>query len=172
MDDQQDIEKIPIHKYGAYESRITLMRLVRHDDIAGVEGLIASSEVGPFEIYAALRYAIKRELLDMVMLLLGNIENPEDFHHYPIPLLHLPIYYNNVEILEYLLNQGLNINIRDDNGYTALMLAAKYGQTELVEKLLTYGADVNLTRDEDMTALALAVSNQHFEIAEMIGRME
>jgi ankyrin repeat protein/beta-lactamase regulating signal transducer with metallopeptidase domain len=53
---------------------------------------------------------------------------------------------------------GMNINARNETGYTALMKAAEAGQTETVQSLLAAGADPNLTRSAG-TALSLAASN-------------
>lgn len=75
----------------------------------------------------------------MVMLLFCGIADPDGFHEHGIPLFHLPVYYNNATILEFLIQQGLNIDVCDANGYSALMIAAKYGQIELVRKLVVYG---------------------------------
>ncbi len=49
-----------------------------------------------------------------------------------------------------LLEKGADANAtREDDGWTALMLAAKGGHLEIVETLLSKGADVNATRDKN-----------------------
>lgn len=54
-------------------------------------------------------------------------------------LIHLPVFYNNMEMMRILIDAGLNINAFDINGYTPLMLAAKYGQVDMVIELLKAG---------------------------------
>ena len=46
----------------------------------------------------------------------------------------------------------LNINIKDKNGYTPLILAAEKDEVEIVELLLYYGADVNELNDNRLAA--------------------
>src|SRR5688572_1265954 len=54
---------------------------------------------------------------------------------------------------------GMNINARNEKGYTALMKAAETGQTETAQALLVAGADPNLLSGETrISALALAAT--------------
>jgi ankyrin repeat protein/beta-lactamase regulating signal transducer with metallopeptidase domain len=53
---------------------------------------------------------------------------------------------------------GMNINARNETGYTALMKAAEAGHTETVQSLLAAGANPDLTRSGG-SALSLAASN-------------
>ena len=53
---------------------------------------------------------------------------------------------------------GLDINIQDENGMTALMIASKAGYVELVEKLIKTGADVNIQNLLGDTALLCATT--------------
>lgn len=55
-----------------------------------------------------------------------------------------------------LVQAGLDINARENNGYTPLMLAAMRGNAETVEMLLSLGADPSLVREDGSTALSLA----------------
>jgi ankyrin repeat protein/beta-lactamase regulating signal transducer with metallopeptidase domain len=55
---------------------------------------------------------------------------------------------------------GMNINARNEKGYTALMKASDSGQTETVQSLLAAGANPDLTSGENgNTALAMAAAN-------------
>jgi ankyrin repeat protein len=51
---------------------------------------------------------------------------------------------------------GLPVNVRDRDGETPLMVAAREGADEIVEALLTAGADVTIRSNSKKTALALA----------------
>jgi ankyrin repeat protein len=53
-----------------------------------------------------------------------------------------------------LLRQGVDVNEKDTQGYTPLMIAAGYGNPQMVELLLTAGADVHIL-DTRMGASAL-----------------
>lgn len=69
-----------------------------------------------------------------------------------------------------LLVEGANVDARDDNGQTALMLAAHLGWTPVVERLIRAGADVNAQDDMGGTALMSAVDRSHGTIAKMLIR--
>ena len=47
-----------------------------------------------------------------------------------------------------LINEGVDIDKRDNHGYTALMISAFNGTTETVKKLIEAGADVNARSDK------------------------
>jgi hypothetical protein len=70
-----------------------------------------------------------------------------------------------VSIVRQLLNKGADINAKDDNGWTALMMASSYkGNYEIVRMLLAKGADVNAGNNERGTALYNACVFGHSEI--------
>ena len=48
-----------------------------------------------------------------------------------------------LEVLDLLLKNGSNVNIKDENGLTPLLWAADRGHVECVKALLTHSADVN-----------------------------
>ncbi len=54
------------------------------------------------------------------------------------------------------INSGGDLNIRGDNGITALMIACDRGHIEIVKLLIAAGADVNAKDDEGFTAFCLA----------------
>ena len=55
-----------------------------------------------------------------------------------------------------LLDSGADPNIRDRNGYTALIFAARGANIEIVKLLLNYGADPNITENYGDTAIMMA----------------
>ena len=61
--------------------------------------------------------------------------------------------------LEALLEQGANVDSRDDKGRTALMAACKAGQLESVRLLISRGADVNARDNEGDSVLTYGVIN-------------
>jgi ankyrin repeat protein/beta-lactamase regulating signal transducer with metallopeptidase domain len=54
---------------------------------------------------------------------------------------------------------GMNINARNEKGYTAITRAAETGQSETVQSLLAAGADPNLKNAGNYSALAFAALN-------------
>lgn len=62
------------------------------------------------------------------------------------------------ELLEYYLNEGVNINIRDRKGMTPLMIASKLCRLDMVELLVKRGASINERDKQGQTALAHATA--------------
>lgn len=60
------------------------------------------------------------------------------------PLLHLAVSGGHLDTLRFLLQRyDININGRNNQGYTAIQLAVMGGRTDMVALLLEHGADVN-----------------------------
>lgn len=70
--------------------------------------------------------------------------------------------------LHQLLACGANINAVDDEGKTALMLAAEKGQVGTVNALLAAGADVNATDDDGDTALMHAADEGNNAVVRLL----
>ena len=76
-------------------------------------------------------------------------------------VLHLAIEKNNIMLLEKLLNLGLDINSKDNNGITPLHLAVmKAENMSVIEFLIKNGADKNLKTLFGETAFDLALENE------------
>lgn len=64
--------------------------------------------------------------------------------------------------MEILLKAGVNINMKDDWGSTALYAAAFHGKEEVVRILLKNGADVDVKVVDGKTPLYIAASNGNY----------
>ncbi len=67
--------------------------------------------------------------------------------------LHLASGKGHIEIVEFLLNHGADIELEIFNGVTPLMLAAQYVTNETIKTLLEHGAKVNHKDENGRTAL-------------------
>ena len=63
----------------------------------------------------------------------------------------------NIKILEKLLNQGADVNIRNHKGETALHCASKAGFVAVTELLLSYGANIDVTDNKGLSPLQHAL---------------
>lgn len=63
---------------------------------------------------------------------------------------------------------GRNIDVKDENGLTALMWASAYGQNPTVKILLSAGARVDQLGPEGETALLLAAASGHIDIVKVL----
>lgn len=65
---------------------------------------------------------------------------------------------------------GIDLNIKDDYGITAVHLACKSGNKQLLELLLDYGAPINDMTINNETPLHIAVKNGRCEIVDFLVR--
>lgn len=75
------------------------------------------------------------------------------------------------ELVKLLLNNGANIkniNKKDSDGFTALMLAAQEGHVETAKLLLNSGANVNIQDPWRGTALMQAAKNGHTKMVKLL----
>jgi ankyrin repeat protein len=72
-----------------------------------------------------------------------------------------------LEVVRYLLDEGANINAREDWGSTALIEAASYGHIDVIKELLLRGADIN-AMSEQGTALDIATIRKHTAAADLL----
>ncbi len=60
------------------------------------------------------------------------------------------------------MNNGANIHEKDNDGCTALYIAAQEGNAETVELLIKHKADVDVTQKDGSTALNIGIYNGMF----------
>ena len=96
-----------------------------------------------------------------------NAVNPKEFHR---TALMLAARSGWIEIVYTLLRYpGVNINLQDVNGMTALYLAAKYDHPQIVESLLEAGASVDIGDYKvGRSALRVAAERNHIEIVDKL----
>jgi hypothetical protein len=73
-----------------------------------------------------------------------------------------------IDIVNSLVANGADVNVRDRDGWTALMRAACEGHTEIVHILMQAGADVHVKNDEGESALTLAREKGHTCIVNLL----
>ncbi|XP_025154108.1 kinase D-interacting substrate of 220 kDa B isoform X1 [Harpegnathos saltator] len=71
---------------------------------------------------------------------------------------------NLAELQNFLENKRAQVDDRDENGSTALILAATKGKIQFVRVLINHGADVNAEDGDNWTALLCAAREGHTEI--------
>jgi len=67
-----------------------------------------------------------------------------------------------------LLEAGANPNIRNNQGYTALMIACAEGHVEAAKALIDAGADRGLRNKKRQTAADIAALSSHTALTELL----
>jgi len=65
-----------------------------------------------------------------------------------------------IKTVNLLIEEGAELNLKDNRGRTALMIAAERGHAKIVGVLREAGADLNIKDNESLTALDLAANDQ------------
>jgi ankyrin repeat protein len=122
------------------------IEFLKNNDYLNVKKLIKngedvneSNELGESVLACAIRNHCDFELL---MLLIENGADIFDFDDEGVSIFDMAITYNNIEMVKYLIGQGLDVNkTMRRSGFTALMAAACYGRVEIAKILLENGAN-------------------------------
>ena len=83
----------------------------------------------------------------------------------------LEVAHNGVDdrdVLKFLLKQGAQIDIQDDDGNSSLHIAVGLGHRVLVRQLISRGADVNLKNEAGNNPLQLAIASKNEEIIQLL----
>ena len=78
----------------------------------------------------------------------------------------------NTEVINEFLKHGFPVDVRNKDGYTALMLATYYGQQPVVTSLLQHGADRCARDNKGNTALMGALFKMEFTIAKQLRQVD
>lgn len=74
----------------------------------------------------------------------------------------------NIEAVNLFLESGMDPDVADDYGFTALMKATQEGEVECAGALIDAGANVNAKMNDGMTVLMLASREEHGEIVRLL----
>ncbi|WP_422397155.1 ankyrin repeat domain-containing protein [Spiroplasma endosymbiont of Lasioglossum malachurum] len=78
------------------------------------------------------------------------------------PLIIASHYYQLIDSIKILIENGANINHANQNGDTALHLAAKNGLAQIVNTLLINNANIHFINQNGDTALTIIINNSLF----------
>ncbi|XP_060795530.1 poly [ADP-ribose] polymerase tankyrase-2-like isoform X1 [Neoarius graeffei] len=118
---------------------------------------------------AALLEAAKKGCLTRVKKLcsLGNVNCRDTQGRHSTPL-HLAAGYNNLEVAEYLLQHGAEVNSQDKGGLIPLHNAASYGHVDVAALLIKYNACVNATDKWAFTPLHEAAQKGRTQLCALL----
>lgn len=90
------------------------------------------------------------------------------FNENSIKLLHASIKNDDLAIVETLIKRGVNVDLKNHEGYTPLQQAVLLKNEDIAKLLLKYKADPNITSKYRDTALHYAVKNCHHSLIETL----
>lgn len=116
--------------------------------------LNARTEAGESVLAYALKSRVDQDMLELL------IENGADLFYSDdegVSILDFAVTYNNLYMINLLLEKGKDINdVTRKSGFTPLMAAVCYGRYDIFRILLEAGADLNAVERKGMTALDFA----------------
>ena len=117
--------------------------------------------------FTLLNLAVAPGWVEIVQLLLkaGARVNEEYWGSVPITTA---ASNEKMKCMEVLMDAGANLDHQNNQGWTALMEAARHGKPEVAKFLLTNGASTNLQNRDGLTALSLAAAWGHGDIVHML----
>jgi ankyrin repeat protein len=112
----------------------------------------------------------------VLCLIAGGCKNKEDYRKemeqrgitYSAASFLSEVEADNTARAELFLKAGMNINVRDKYGNTALMLASMTGDPEMINLLIKKGANVNARSDSGYTALMYVSSKGDTTTAKLL----
>ena len=128
-----------------------------NDSLQAAEALLASPALDINKLNnngeSALMIAALRGKLDWCKRL---VEKGARVNHDGWSALHYAASGPTVEVIDYLLQQGANLEGRSPNGTTPLMMAARYGSETNVDRLLAAKAEIRATNEQGLSAVDFA----------------
>lgn len=139
-----------------------------HNDLTGFDiARQASDDLVPVLFYT--------KILDMdasdpqgahLRFLTMTLQRSENLPLFPGDALIQPIDDRNSAIVAALISRGVDLTTRDDDGNTALHVAA--GKADIVRRLLEAGSDIDVTGAAGTTALHCAARTAHEETVRVL----
>ena len=122
------------------------LELLKNNDYIGVKKYLKggadledTNDIGESVLACALR---ARCDMDLLMLLIDSGADIFDFDEEGVSILDMAITYDNVAMVNYLIENGMDVNQTNRrSGFTSLMAAACYGRVKIVKILLENNVD-------------------------------
>ncbi|KAI0145211.1 hypothetical protein GGR57DRAFT_481119 [Xylariaceae sp. FL1272] len=142
-------------------SRVEIVRLLLE---SGADPNLGAGEDAPPVVAAALH--AEEEILELLVQRKPNLDVFGGWDH-SSPLINAAAFMP-VSSLKLLLDAGADINLQDNDGDTALIVAASRGDKDAVEFLIASGADIMHSSSRKENALQAAMKQDNHECLEVL----
>lgn len=148
-------------KPGRRQQRLEIMRILIEEGI--------DVTIKDFHEYSCMHYAAMYGWVDAMQLLMQHGGAIDDLNKEGANTLMVAIEYNKPEVVEFLLDEtDIDIETRNSEGDTSLMIAIKKGHLDLVRMLCEFGADTNTMNLKMQTPLKCACKANNLDIANLL----
>ncbi|WP_294966769.1 ankyrin repeat domain-containing protein [Sulfurimonas sp.] len=105
-----------------------------------------------------LALALKNKCdMDLLKLLVENGADLYDFDDEGVSIFDSSVTYNNIEMVKYMIEQGIDVNFTQRrSGFTPLMAAASYGRADIAKLLIDNGANQEAVDAKGFSAIDFA----------------
>lgn len=137
------------------------LEILKNNDFIGAKQYIKKdadlndeTESGESVLATAIRYRCDEDLIN---LLIDNGSDIYDFDDEGVSIFDMAITYNNIYLVKYILDKGIDVNkTQRRSGFTPLMCASCYGRVEITKILLEQGADKDVVESKGFNATDFA----------------
>jgi ankyrin repeat protein len=153
--------------------------LIDEEDVDGKNPLYVAADIGhqhiisllirnKADINKALYLAIKNDNTDILQNLINKKSSLNNKDIYNQSMIHFSAQLNSIKSLIMLIEIGANINLKNNNGDTALNIALKFENNEAAKILIKNKADLMLKNNNQQSALYIAAQNEMTELFPLI----
>lgn len=124
---------------------------------------------GDYNRCVRFQMSLRKETVPLNMLPNGaRVEIPRSANDFSATALFNAILKSRTYMVESLLKNGIDVNVRNSDGMTPLMAAANVGNIEIIRMLLARGADMTVVNSLGERACDIAERAGHAEAANVL----
>ncbi len=155
----------------------TWLEILRNNNYIGAKQYIKKdadlndeSDIGESVLAYALRYRCDEEL---IKLLINSGADVFDFDNEGVSIFDVAITYNNLFVVEYILEKGIDVNKTTRRSrFTPLMCASCYGHVDIIKLLLDEGANKETKDSKGFSATDFARKMNKKHVLELLENYE
>lgn len=137
------------------------IEILKNNDFISAKKLISNggnvndaNDTGESVLASAIRH---RSDMDLLLLLIENGADIYDFDDEGVSIFDMAITYNNIEMVRFMIEKGIDVNTTNRRSrFTPLMAAVCYGRIEIVKLLLEHGANQKVLDEKGFSCIDFA----------------